>query len=279
MAQTYRITDEMLEGTVFDKTNPTSLINVVPTRVVPVLERMRHRLPRVMSTPECHLRLALKPDDRDDKIRLNFWDEYNISTNVGKRMSLFNIIRGVMSAETWNTVYEPSNRKMMWVLCQPTSYNVAMRNILQVATDRLLEIIKLPIYDDKGKPDTKVIVNILRAFQLVDMRVKGGVVQNLMIKQQSHHLHQSLNSDSHIPLAGVGQKPVSLDTLDIGELEKLERRISAARKDAKRLAETVNMLPDNTTVRPQIRSLENDEIFKDTFLMEPIDNDPAKEDE
>jgi hypothetical protein len=279
VAKAFPITDEMLEETVYDRSNPSSLINVVPERLEPMLIRMKPRLAKVFSLPEFELRRQLQPDEKDDKLRLNFWDEYNSSTATGKRMSLNLVVRGVMAPETFFTVYEPSNRKMMWMLCQPASYAVAMRNILQVASQRLLEIVSLPIVDSTGKPDTRVIVNILRAFQLVDMRVKGSITQNVNIKQQSLNLHRTI-SDNNQPLAGMDARPnsVSIEELDIRELEKLERRIATARKDAKRLAETarIELLPaDSSHERMFAPKLPGEEVFRNTFLAEPIDDDIA----
>jgi hypothetical protein len=153
-------------------------------------------------------------------------------------MSLSAFLHGVMSWETWVTAYEPNDKRMMWVFCPPVSYQSAMRNILHKGTERLMEIMSLPIIDSDGKPDSKVIVNILRAFQLVDMRVKGAVTQKVQIQQQSMNIHATLGRD--MPSIQSGQ-PV--DTLQLEELEKLEKRIERARRDSRRLV--ASMSPDD----------------------------------
>jgi hypothetical protein len=235
MGKAYNLPENALEGTIYDPNNPDSLINIIPERVRPVLMRIKDKMPRVLFQTEGELRQYIHPDDRDERLRLAFWDEYNHATAHGKMMSLSAFLHGVAAWETWVTVYEPNDKKMMWMFCPPVSYQSAMRNILHRGTERLMEIMSLPILDDQGKPDSKVIVNILRAFQLVDMRVKGAVTQKLQIQQQSLNVHATINQD--MPNIHTG---LPVDTLQLEELEKLERRIAQARRDSKRLAATMS---------------------------------------
>lgn len=235
MARPYNMPDGSLTGTMYDTDNPDSLINIIPSRVVPVLHRIRPKMPRVLYVTECELRDYVKPDERDERVRLGFWDEYNHSSAMQKKMSLTSFLHGIMSWETWVTVYEPNDKKMMWVFCPPVSYQVAMRNILHKGTERLMEIMSLPLRDDMGKVDSKVVVNILRAFQLVDMRVKGAVTQKLQIQQQSHNINQNINMNGPSIDSGT-----PIETLQLEELEKLERRIDKARRDSKRLVASLD---------------------------------------
>lgn len=235
MARTYKLPENSLDGTIYDPDNPDSLINIIPERVRPVLYRIKDKMPRVLFQTESELREYIQPGERDERIRLAFWDEYNHSTAHGKIMSLTAFLHGVCSWETWVTAYEPNDKKMMWVFCPPVSYASAMRNILHKGTERLMEIMSLPIMDSDGKPDSKVIVNILRAFQLVDMRVKGAVTQKLQIQQQSLSVHATIGQD--MPSIQSGQ-PV--DTMQLEELEKLEKRIERARRDSRRLVASMS---------------------------------------
>lgn len=238
MARTYKLPENALDGTIYDPNNPDSLINIIPERMRPVLMRIKDKMPRVLFQTEGELRQFILPDERDERLRLSFWDEYNHSTAHGKMMSLAAFLSGVAAWETWVTVYEPNDKKMMWIFCPPVSYQSAMRNILHKGTERLMEIMSLPILDPDGKPDSKVIVNILRAFQLVDMRVKGAVTQKLQIQQQSLNVNATITQD--MPSIQSGQ-PV--DTLQLEELEKLEKRIAQARRDSRRLISS--MSPDD----------------------------------
>lgn len=208
----------------YDTNNPHALVNVIPERLVPILQRVKDKLPRMLLRTERELRTYCEPDERDDRVRLSFWDEYNAATAAGKRMSLQSIICGACSWEGWVTIYEPNPHKMMWIFTPPTSYVAAMRQILYRGTERLLEIMNMPMVDKDGKVDTKVATLVLRAWQLADMRVKGGIVQRMQVEQKN--LNLNMNADQSAEHARI-----QLQALQLEELEALERRIDKAKKD------------------------------------------------
>lgn len=220
-----RIVTEEALNTLYDTDNPDSLINRIPQRLVPIFERVKAKLPKTLLSDEKTVRRYIEPDDRDDRVRLAFWDEYNASTQINKRMSLQAIISGTCSWESWITAYEPHDRRMCWIFTPPTSYVSQMRHILHRGTERLLEIINLPMLNDDGKVDVKVANLILRAWQLADMRVKGGVMQRVQIEQKSMNLN--LNADST-----VDGLRAQVSGMDLQELENLEQRIERAKKDS-----------------------------------------------
>jgi hypothetical protein len=208
----------------YDPNNPNALINVIPDRMVPLLHKVKEKLPKMLMRSERELRQYLKPDERDDRVRLSFWDEYNAATSAGKKMSIQSVICGSVSWEGWMTVYENNTHKLLWIFTPPTSYVAAMRQILYRGTERLLEIMNMPMTDKDGKIDTKVATLILRAWQLADMRVKGGIVQRMQVEQKN--LNLNLNADQSIDQARAQVQALGLD-----ELEALERRIEKAKKD------------------------------------------------
>lgn len=217
------VSDEAMNA-LYDPDNPSALINKIPDRLIPVLERVKAKLPRTLMQTEREVREYCEPDERDDRVRLSFWDEYNAATAAGKRMSLQSIICGACSWETWVTTYEQSNKKMLWVFTPPVSYAMAMRQILHRGTERLLEIMNLPIKGDDGKVDPKVATLILKAWQLADMRIKGGIVQRMQVEQKS--VNVNFNS-----LEGASQMRDQVQNLQLEDLETLERRIENAKRD------------------------------------------------
>ena len=217
------VSEESLSA-LYDESNPNALINMIPDRMVPLLNKVKEKLPRMLLRSERELRAYCDPDERDDRVRLSFWDEYNAATGSGKRMSIQSVICGSCSWEGWVTIYEPNHKKLLWIFTPPTSYVSAMRQILYRGTERLLEIMNLPMTDKDGKIDTKVATLVLRAWQLADMRVKGGIVQRMQVEQKN--LNLNLNADQ-----GAEQARIHLQALQLDELEALERRIEKAKKD------------------------------------------------
>jgi hypothetical protein len=220
------VPDEAMNA-LYDPENPDSLLNRVPPRLVPVLERVRNKLPRTLMLTEREIKMQCKPDERDERVRLSFWDEYNASTAAGKRMAINSIICGAVSWETWVSAYEPNNKRMLWIFTPPTSYAMQMRHILHKGTERLLEIMNLPITGDDGKVDPKVATLILKAWQLADMRIKGGIVQRMQVEQKS--VNFNLNSGENID-----QIRQQVNHLQLEDLESLERRIEKAKRDQTR---------------------------------------------
>lgn len=220
------VPDEAMNA-LFDPENPDALVNKVPPRLVPVLERVRNKLPRTLMLTEREIKMQCKPDERDERVRLSFWDEYNASTAAGKRMAINSIICGAVSWETWVSAYEPNNKRMLWIFTPPTSYAMQMRHILYKGTERLLEIMNLPIEDKDGKIDPKIATLILKAWQLADMRIKGGIVQRMQVEQKS--VSVNFNSEQN-----VDQLREQVSNLQLEDLETLERRIEKAKRDQTR---------------------------------------------
>jgi hypothetical protein len=78
---------------------------------------------------------------------------------------------------------------------------------------------------DDGKVDIKVANLVLRAWQLADMRVKGGVMQKVQIEQKSMNLN--LNAEST-----VDNLRHQVASMDLQELESLEARIEKAKRES-----------------------------------------------
>jgi hypothetical protein len=220
------VPDEAISA-LYDPHNPDALLNRLPPRLVPILERVRNKLPRTLMLTEREIRTQCQPDERDERVRLSFWDEYNAATASGKKMALQSIICGAVSWEMWVSGYEPNNKRMLWIFTPPVSYAIQMRHILHKGTERLLEIMNLPMLGEDGKVDTKVATLILKAWQLADMRIKGGIVQRMQVEQKS----VNVNFNSEQP---VDQLREQVSGLQLEDLETLERRIEKAKRDQHR---------------------------------------------
>lgn len=208
----------------FDETNERSLINLVPDRLKPLLKAVRQRYPRLLLQPEKTLRTTIGPDDRDEKLRLSFWNEFNQATAQGRRMVLNNIIRNVVYSEVWNNFYEKRLDKLAWIICPPKNYTLSMQHILNRGVDRLMEIMNLPILKKDGTADTKAISQVLKAFQLVDLRVKGAIIQRVQIQQQS------LNFNTDITTQEAKDHAAALAAMSLDQLEALDQKLSKLEK-------------------------------------------------
>ena len=153
---------------IFDRHNPRSIINVVPTRLIPVLEEIKVRMPKTLLLPEYELRKKIKPSETHDRLRLSFWDEFNKVAGHNKKMSLDCIIRGACSYSVWVAQYERDCRKILWIVTPPKSYALAMRQILDHGIEKMLQVVQLPIRDEvTGVIDYLAIQQILSVVEIV----------------------------------------------------------------------------------------------------------------
>lgn len=254
-----RIVSREAIDNLYDSDNPDALINKLPVRLVPIFHRVRDKLPRTLLADEPDVKRYCQPNERDERIRLSFWDEYNASTACQKRMSLQSIITGCCSWESWITVYEPHDKRMLWIFTPPASYVGMMRQILYKGTERLLEIMNLPMITDEGKVDVKVANLVLRAWQLADMRVKGAVTQKVQIEQKSMNLNVNANTED-----GVNQMRQQMSAMTLDELESLEKRIEKARRDSAKFLK-------NATSE-QMELILNAPLKGDTVMLEDLEN-------
>lgn len=197
---------------IYDESNPLSLINKVPDKMRPLMRLIREKIPSVHMMTEASLREAAHADDQDDRVRIAFWDEYDRACTNNTKMLLSRFLQGTIPLETWLAVYERNPYKFLFVITPIKSYAQAMRALLNRGLDRLNDILALPIVRSDGKPDTAVISQVMKAIQMIDLRVKGSIIQKVQIQQQSLQVN-----------ANVSQK--ALSELTIEELEAMSKKL------------------------------------------------------
>jgi hypothetical protein len=209
------------ELTIWDKENPRSLVNIVWVDMQRVIERAKHDCRDLLILPERKLKKKVDPQPLDDMIRLRFWQEYDRAQMVGGKMMLKDIIRGICSVDYFqeHTCKDPG--KLAWLILPLAGYITRMESSLYIALDEMEDILRLPILDENGIPNTKLIAEKVKLFQLLDVRVKGAVVQKLAI-------HQKIDQRTHHSSDPVHNLPGNdLDSLE-RELAKVKRQIESA---------------------------------------------------
>ena len=209
--------EEQLQRTYFDRNNPHSIVNRVWSEFLPYLQAVADVYSKYLGDPENVLKAICKPDERDIRARLSFWDEYNLATQENRLMDENRFMSGIMTTDVWQRVYLTNRKKLLWILCQPANYTATMRYLLDVGLKRLQEIMEMPLVAKNGKPDIRMISQVLKAFQLVDLRVKGSVLQRMQIDQRSLNVH-------------VGSEGQSLNSLSLEQLREMESQLERIEK-------------------------------------------------
>jgi hypothetical protein len=238
------------------------LINVAPETVVPLIKKLMEKCPRKMLKPDVLLRKHCKPDERDERLRLTFWDEYNAATAQGKRMSLKNVIHKVCPIEVWNGYYRRNLEKVLWIITAPRDYNLSLRHIHAKGMMRLEQIMNLPIKDKEGEVDHRSVALILKTFQLVDLRVKGAILQKVQIQQQN--LNMEVSSEQMQNLSQMSMEELDAMERKLDKMQRIEGKVL----DAKFSDPNAN--PIDALEMPEVRDVVDDATlapFKDDELV------------
>lgn len=169
---------------------PDSVLNVIPKE----LGELALALPdELFKLSENVLEKSAQVTRQDQRIRIQFWEEYERAHKVADQIDFGNVIAGT-GLPTWGVYWEKlkSNQQLLaWLMQPPAHYRLQMKEAHQLGLKRLVDILDLPLMkkDAKGNevPDTAVALLILQAFKLVDQRLHGAVTQKIV----QAHIHET----------------------------------------------------------------------------------------
>jgi hypothetical protein len=198
----------------WEEENPTSLINLVTERL---RELMRQLPPSLLAMSERDIRKKLDPTWLHDQLRLAFWDEYFLTIdNNERKMRLAAIYSQCCSKEGfYNQIENPLF--LAYLTKPPAGYMLKMRNLLDMAMERLREVLSLDLTNPNGTVNTKLIAEIVKIAALADNRVKGAVTQKIQIDGTQKNLNVNINQNGYEP-------PKTHQDLE-KELKDIEREI------------------------------------------------------
>lgn len=176
--------------------NPRSMYSLSPKEV----RRELRKIPiAILALPEEELVRTVRPNPTMRILKLRFWDEYRRvqEQNEGPDPDGIDITRvceSILNPAFFVQKMMSSYHVSSWLLLPPKSYEVAMEETLAMGVQRIREIFEIPIRIEKHERDeegniisTKVEYDlkaanlILRAYNQVESRMKGGIVQRHQI--------------------------------------------------------------------------------------------------
>lgn len=209
----------MKGASVFDRDDPDSVINRTQGELRAAIERAEQskEARKIQGFHPRALKDNIKPDPRDNRLRISFWDEYSRAVERDHLMRIDQIYAGVTTYEVFRDDYLSDPRLVGFLLNIPFSYMKNAEEILLSGLDRLRDIIDLPLVNSKGQVQPAVANAIIKAVEMLDKRVKGAVMQKVAVHQ--HHTQ--------------GAPPIGFEaggSLAINELEMLEKQLLDVRK-------------------------------------------------
>jgi hypothetical protein len=178
-----------------------------------VSEKLRNKLdqidPKLFLMTENQLEALVKPGDFEDQIRTAFWEEYERMSLLGsKKMMMTNIYDKICSREFFYAYFLERNDAIAWMLRPTHNYDIRASSLLDLGYRRLSQAMRMPIKDEKGNLIKNNMDIIMRAVQMLDIRIKGMPMQK--IQQTSVNLSYK---------QGVMQSPNQ-------ELQQIERELA-----------------------------------------------------
>lgn len=166
-----------------------SLLNFVGDRLREAIAAIPEH---ILDIEEKQLKDAVKPTQVDHSLRVSFWREYEkvVWTGAGKITSI-SVFAGICSNSYWYNKFLKNPRKVAWLVRPLQAYTREMESILHRGTERLWELMEIPI-KVQGKFSARNAEILLKTIKQVEDRVKGMAVQ----RKESKTLRVNLSAKS-----------------------------------------------------------------------------------
>lgn len=205
--------------TIFEAENPHSVINKVTPAVARDFLLAKDSKPELFNLDEKQLLRTLRrdynpPTPTDHRLRMKFWFEYDRSAEAQEKMTMANVYANVCSLELFQEAFIKNPAKVAWLLCPPASYEIKVQEALGFGLDRMRDILEMDTVDPvTGKFNVQLAKLQKDIVQMLDLRIKGGIVQ----KVETKSVQMNINAAT---------EELSQDALDrkLKELRAQERR-------------------------------------------------------
>lgn len=232
---------DAIEFSIDDLENPRSVIsltNNIPT-LHDAIKRALRDSPDLFLMEHDELTRKANPSFTLSRLRLSFWNEYENANQHNRKMVFGKIIAGVCTDTVFKRKVITDDVKLAYILCPPKDYQITVKEALDAGLDNLRAIVSAPVLDERGHLITKAADVVLKAVALLDMRVKGAVIQRIDQRSLNVNLNKEVPPDSH-------HAPATLEELE-RELavvkQKLVRDVTQARLPASP-AEMIDTMAD-----------------------------------
>jgi hypothetical protein len=197
----------------FGADQPDSILEVIPEAVRDAVLRLPDEL---FALPPEELEAQAQVSRQDRRIRIQFWEEYEVAHRSLGQLDLSKVVVG-SGVPSWPYYSEKLNRTpalLAWLVQPPAEYRLQMKEAGELGMQRLMDILELPQRNANGSVNTAVCLLQLQALKMVDQRLHGSITQKIL----------SVNVDG-------GQKPengqLSMEEVD-RKLKELQKELDGA---------------------------------------------------
>lgn len=205
--------DEKLDKDIEGEQGLLQLMSEAPTFVEAVL-RLQKEAPEYLDLDEQTAKKQFKKSLSLNvlRLRMSLWQEYELARQRNRKMRATQIYAGVCSQLTWSKTLA-DNEKLAFIVTPPSDYLVVLKEAHSAGLDSLREIVSAKVVDEDGYLLPKAADAVIKAFALLDMRLKGAIIQRV----DTRVLSKSMNMNVNLPSGGdtmKNQLPHDMDEVD-----------------------------------------------------------------
>jgi len=243
-----------IEVEYYNKDNDRSVYNMVSPRIQEKLKRLS--VQELLLTDEWELKEIIKPTPTLNRLRISFWREFDRAQTKNTDMKMVKVYAGICPKEQFERYLDNDNHTV-WILKPPVDYVNAMEEALMFGIDRLREILEIPLVqtrhiklrdadgadylDTYEEFDPKTAELLIKTVAMLDMRVKGALVQKVEQKVIAENRNVNANLTATVSVEKketVEEAALQIGVEDLdGEIKRLEETI---KKDVKKVEKPFN---------------------------------------
>lgn len=183
-----------------------------------------------------------KPSPVMNACRVQFWKEYFRASERGKPMVMTRIFSGIC-APSYFYMYLLRDRSFVaYMLTPPGEYTAIMEEGLNYGIKKLRDILDFPLYDNAGKPNTRVADAILKVVSFLDTRLHGQAVQRIEQKVESKNLN--VNVEPSVPQEDIDAR-----------IKQLQAKLGTNVQAALEMKHSTPMTADNLVAEIDVKDL------------------------
>ncbi len=186
----------------FDRANPKSVINLLPQITQAKVFSAAHDRPDLFRMPEKELKKASKPTPTECRLRLAFWNEFNIAMSENSTMTMANVFAGICTQQYFDQKFMNEPVCVAWLLCPPANYVIALEEMLSQSQSRLREILELDPVTEHGEINLKLAELQFKIHLAVESRLKGSTVQRAQVISEHRNTNLNVNATVETKVSG-----------------------------------------------------------------------------
>jgi hypothetical protein len=208
----------------FNRADSRALINMVSPETQAAMLRAASLRPDLLGLDEDDLWQKLKeeakiPNATDNRLRLQFWLEYDEACNEGRRMMMKKVYGSICQTIVFHRMLERPER-VAWLLTKPAGYEHQLKEALSFGMKRIRDILQTNPTDVDKKDRHRLLELQTKIAFALDQRVNGAFVQKI----EQKNMNLNINTDDKELARHIQNGNIDDLNRRLADLERRERK-------------------------------------------------------